>query len=324
MIGKTKATKSAALKLPTVKDLLEAGAHFGHEVKRWNPRFGEYVYTKRGNFHIVDLDKTLQKLAEALKFLQEVSKDGEIVMIGTKRQARDFVKEAAVRSGTHFIINRWVGGLITNFEVVHKGIKRLQEVEKILGGDITEFSQQQLSILRREWGRLNRLFGGVKTLDKLPEAVVVIDGYYEKVAIREAKRAGIPVVALVDSNTDPTNIDYPVPANDDALKSVRLFTNFFADAILAGNQGKGIKHEFKDFERVGVKSPSKSSDALDDLESSEQSKEENGENKVEKRKKVAKDKKEVRKKAGKVSKAKKKKDITKKKSLKSPKKSKKI
>lgn len=250
-------TKKTAVQLPTVKDLLEAGAHFGHETKRWNPQYAEFIYTKRGGFHIIDLENTCRRLGEASVFLQKAAKGGDIIMVGTKRQARDIVREEAIRCGAHFITNRWVGGLVTNFEVVHRGIKRLREIEEKLGGDLEGLTQQNLSVLRREWARLERLFGGVKTLDKLPSAIVVIDAYYERIAVRESKGAGIPVVVLVDSNTDPTGIDYPVPANDDAIKSVQLFTRCFAEAILAGNQGKGVKHEFKDFERVGVKEVSK-------------------------------------------------------------------
>lgn len=243
-----------SIKLPTVKELLEAGAHFGHEVKRWNPKFSEFVYAKRGSFHIIDLEKTLEKLKQALEFVQKAAVDGDIVMVGTKRQARDVVREEAIRCGAHFVVNRWVGGQITNFETIRKGINRLREIEKELGGeDIDKYTQQELSILRREWSRLDRLFGGVKTLEKLPDAVVIIDANYEKIALKEASKGGVSIVAMVDSNTDPNDIDYPIPANDDAIKSVQLFVRYIADAILAGNKGKGVQHEFKDLGRVGVK-----------------------------------------------------------------------
>jgi len=249
-----KVTKKTTSKLPTVKELLEAGAHFGHETKRWNPKFEEFIYTKRGVFHIIDLEKTLAKLEEAMNFLQSVaSKGDDIIFLGTKRQARDIVQEEAIRCGAHFVVNRWVGGLITNFDTVRKGIKRLREVEKMLSEDLDEFSQQELAVLRREWGRLERLFGGVKTLDKLPDAIVTIDACYERIAIKESKKGGVRIVALVDSNTDPAGIDYPVPGNDDAIKSVCLFAKYFADAVLAGNKGKGVKHDLRNFERVGVK-----------------------------------------------------------------------
>lgn len=257
--AKSKSASAADKKLPTVKDLLEAGVHFGHETKRWNPSFRDYIFTKRGKFHIIDLKQTLEKLEEAMNFLEKVSSDGEIMIVGTKRQARDTVKEEAVRCGAHFVTNRWVGGQVTNFQRISKSIKKLRDIENQLSGDISEYSQQQLSVLRREWGRLNRLFGGVKTLETPPKAVVLIDALYERMPLMELKVAEIPVVALVDSNTNPKGIDYPVPGNDDAIKSVKLFMRYFADAILRGNKGKGVEHELEDYSTIGVKSTERKS-----------------------------------------------------------------
>lgn len=249
----TKSSKKSALSLPTVKELLEAGVHFGHEKKRWNPRFAEYVYNERGGFHIIDLEKTLVKLKEAGEFLRKKAKGGDIIFVGTKRQARDIVKDEAIRCGAHFVINRWVGGLLTNFETIHKGIKKLREVEKKLQGDITPYNQQQLSVLRREWGRFDRVYGGVKNLDEVPDVVVVIDAHFERITVREARSQGIPIVALVDSNTDPGGIDYSIPGNDDAIKSIKLFVNYLAECIIIGNKGKGVEHVFVDLSRVGVR-----------------------------------------------------------------------
>lgn len=239
--------------LPSVKKLLEAGAHFGHETKRWHPAYKKYIFTKRGDFHIIDLEKTLEKMQEALDFITEQASKGEILIIGTKRQARDIVRQEAIRCGAHFVINRWVGGLITNFDEIQKSIRRLRKTEKILSGNVDEYSQQRLSVLRKEWARLDRLFGGVKTMERLPQAVVVIDAMYERIPVREVKTSEIPIVGLVDSNTNPKDIDYPIPANDDAIKSVRLFVTYIADAILMGNKGKGVEHEFEDYSMVGIK-----------------------------------------------------------------------
>lgn len=256
-----------SLKLPTVSDLLEAGVHFGHETKRWNPRFRDFIYTKRGGFHIINLEKTLEKFEQALKFLQGVAeRGGDIIVVGTKRQARDIAREEAIRAGIHFVINRWVGGQITNFETVGKGIKNLREIEEQLSGDISDFSQYDLSVLRREWGRLDRLFGGVKQLTKRPDAVIIVDAHYESIAVREARAAGVPIVALVDSNTDFSNIDYPIPANDDAIKSLELFMKYFADVISAGYAGKGVKHSFTDYSRVGINEGAKETSAEEKAE----------------------------------------------------------
>lgn len=249
-----KKTEKAINKLPTVKEMLEAGVQFGHETKRWNPNFAEYIYTKRGKFHIIDLEKTLKMLSEAMKFLTDTSRKGkEVLIIGTKRQARDIVKEMAVRCGAHYVTNRWVGGLMTNFDVIQKSVARLREIEEDLSKDTKRYSQQQLSVLRREWARLDRLFSGVKYLKKAPDVIVVIDAHYDKIVVREAKAAKVPIIAIVDSNTDPRGIDYVIPANDDAIKSINLFAKYLADAILKGNEGKGVKHEFIDLSTVGIK-----------------------------------------------------------------------
>lgn len=249
-------TKNIKIKLPSLKELLKAGVHFGHETKRWNPNYQKYIYTKRGKFHIIDLEKTLEKLKEALMFLGGKA-DSDILIVGTKRQARDIVKEEAMRCGIHFVTNRWVGGLFTNFEEISKGIKRLRELEDILDGDLKGLSQQRLSVLRKEWGRLIRLFGGVKYLDSIPDVIIIFDTNYERIVFREAKKAKIPVVAIVDSNTDPSSIEYPIPANDDAIKSIKLFAQYIADAIINNRKGKGVNHELKDFSMVGIKQADK-------------------------------------------------------------------
>lgn len=244
---------SRSFELPSVKELLEAGVHFGHETKRWNPNYREYIYQKRGKFHIIDLEKTLEKLEEALKFLKESASKGEILIVGTKRQARDIVREEAIRSGALYVTNRWVGGQLTNFEKVQKSIDKLTKIEERLSGDLSKISQQRLSVLRREWGRLERLFGGIKKMKRIPSAIVLIDALYERIPLHEATVANVPVVALVDSNTNPLDLDYPIPGNDDAIRSIKLFVKMFADAILLGNKGKGVKHEFTDFSTIGVK-----------------------------------------------------------------------
>lgn len=202
-------------------------------------------------------------------------------MVGTKRQAREIVREQAIRSGAHFVVNRWVGGQITNFDTVGKGIKGLRDVEEKLSGDISEYTPYELAVLRREWGRLDRLFGGVKQLNKRPDVIVVIDAHFENIAIKEAKKAGIPIVAVVDSNTDHRGIQYPIPANDDAINAVQLLVTTLADAISAGNKGKGVKHEFTDFSKIGVEPKPDKSSAKDDLETPEKEDEASRETKKE-------------------------------------------
>jgi small subunit ribosomal protein S2 len=248
-----KSTKKSSVSTPTVKDMLAAGSQFGHQTKRWDPNYRKYIYAKRGNFHIIDLEKTHEYLNKARQFLTDAAKSKTVLMVGTKRQARDIIREEAVRAGVHFVVNRWVGGTITNFDTIEKGIKSLRNIEEKLSGDLDEYSQKELSVMRREWGRLSRLYGGIKFLQSVPEVLLVVDVHYEKAAIREAKRAGITIVALVDSNSDPSGIDYVIPANDDAIKSIKLLVSSCADAILEGNKGKGIKHLFKDFSTVGIR-----------------------------------------------------------------------
>jgi small subunit ribosomal protein S2 len=251
-VNTTKAKKSS-IKIPTVRELLEAGAHFGHETKRWNPNYAEFIYTKRDKFHIIDLEKTLKKFKEALEFIQKVAPKGNILIVGTKRQARDIVREEAIRCGAHFVINRWVGGTISNFPRISKSIEKLRKIEEKLKGDVKKYTQQQLAVLRREWARYDRLFGGIKKLEKLPDVVIIIDAKYEKMTVRELKSAKIPIIAVVDSNTNPKGIDYPIPANDDAIKSVELLVKYISDAILKGNRGRGVRHEFEDLSMVGIK-----------------------------------------------------------------------
>jgi len=247
-----KSEKQTSISIPTVKEMLEAGVHFGHETKRWNPSFREYIFDKRGKFHVIDLEKTVENLKKALKYLVDISSKKEILFVGTKRQARDIMKEEATRCGAHFITNRWVGGLLTNFEIIHKGIRKLRKVEEKLSGNLKEYTPQELSVQRREWGRLDRLFGGVKFLDELPGVIVLIDPRFEWITVKEARVAKIPVVAVVDSNSNPNLVDYPVPGNDDAIKSIQLFSKVLADAVLVGNKGKGVQHVLADFSKVGV------------------------------------------------------------------------
>jgi len=238
-------------KLPEISELLEAGVHFGHETKRWNPAYGEFIFSTRGKFHIINVEKTLEKMKEALEALVEASKKGEILFVGTKRQARELLRECAIACGAHFVINRWPGGLLTNFEVISKGIERLRKLEENFENKANDYNQAELSVYRRRWGRLDRLFSGVKSMTRLPSAILVVDSHFEKNAVREAKIKNIPVIALVDSNSDPNMVDFPIPANDDALKSIQLFAKYFVENINSFGV-KRVAYEYKDFSKIGI------------------------------------------------------------------------
>lgn len=247
----TKAPKSDVklnLEMPTVIDLLEAGVHFGHEAKRWNPKMLEYIYTKRGDIHIIDLAKTLSHLEVALSFLKRAAQRGDVVFVGTKRQACDVVKDAALESGAHYVINRWAGGLLTNYSVVRKSLKKYKKLEKDLLIGVENRTKQEIAWMKKDYDRYFRLYEGVKHLSEKPTAVVVIDAKREKIAVREARSAGIPVVALVDTNVDPDKIDYLIPGNDDAISSIELIMKLIAKAVLEGNEGRRLASVRKTYE----------------------------------------------------------------------------
>lgn len=226
--------------LPTIVDLLEKGVHFGHEIRRWNPKMSEYIYTKRGGIHIIDLARTLQNLEIALKFLKQASRTGDILFVGTKRQASDIIKDAAIRSGSHYVIHRWAGGLLTNYGVVKKSIQRLIDLEKQLAAGVENRTKQEIAWMKKEYERLARLYEGVKHLSTKPAAIVVVDSKRERIAVKEARKSGIIVVALADTNANPGDIDFIIPGNDDALGSIELIISLLANAVAEGNEGKGV------------------------------------------------------------------------------------
>lgn len=250
---KTKETKKATAKsqvkkvkketfkieLPELKQLLEAGAHFGHAVKRWNPKMAPYIYKERNGIHIFDLFKTVEELRKAVQFLAEaVSKGKTVVMLGTKGQAVAVIKEEAERLRVPYVVNRWVGGTLTNWEQIKSRIDLLREMrEKEEKGEYSKYTKKEQVVLRREIERLERMYGGLVGLKKRPEILFVVDPSREKTAVKEARDTGTVVVALADTNADPDQIDYIIPANDDALKSVRLIVTTVAKAIEAGQKG---------------------------------------------------------------------------------------
>src|SRR6516164_10975758 len=221
-----------------MKELLEAGVHFGHQTKRWNPKMKEYIFGERNGIYIIDLQKTLKMFKEASKFVQDLASDGKIVLfVGTKRQAQDAIAEEATKCGGFYINQRWLGGLLTNWVTVQKSVKRLKELDDMAtDGRYELLPKKEVIKLERERKHLQANLAGIKTLNRLPDTIFVIDSNKEQIAVKEARKLGIPVVAVVDTNCDPTQVDYVIPGNDDALRAIRLFTTKIADSAYEGAQ----------------------------------------------------------------------------------------
>jgi small subunit ribosomal protein S2 len=223
-----------------MKELLEAGVHFGHQVRRWNPKMKEYIFGERNGIYIIDLQKTQRMFREAIAFVTNLiaeDKGKTVLFVGTKRQAQDAIREEAEKSGQYYVNQRWLGGLLTNFQTVQKSIKRLKDLESMqTDGRYEKMTKKERIKLDRERESLNKNLSGIKSMNRLPDAVFIIDVKKEEIAVAEANRLGIPIVAVVDTNCSPEGIDYVIPGNDDALRAVRLFASRIADAIVEGNQ----------------------------------------------------------------------------------------
>ncbi len=226
----------------TMKQLLEAGVHFGHQTRRWNPKMDRYIYMERNGIYIIDLQQTVKKFDEAYNFIKEVVAGGKgVLFVGTKKQAQETIKDEAKRCEMFFVNQRWLGGMLTNYKTIRKRVFRLKELEKMeADGAFEVLSKKEVAKLRNEWERLERFLGGIKDMDKLPGAVFVVDPRKEKIAVAEARKLHIPVVAIVDTNCDPDEIDYVIPGNDDAIRAVRLISAKIADAVLESKQGEQI------------------------------------------------------------------------------------
>jgi len=235
--GKTK--RRIFMSIISMKQLLEAGVHFGHQTRRWNPKMKPYIFTERNGIYIIDLQKTVKKIEEAYEFVRQLAADGgNVLFVGTKKQAQDSVQEEATRSGMFYVNQRWLGGTLTNFKTIRKRINRLNEIEKMEeDGTFDVLPKKETINLTREKERLLKFLGGIRDMDKLPDAVFVIDPRKENIAVAEARKLNIPIVGIVDTNCDPDEIDYIIPANDDAIRAVRLLTSTIADAIIEGKQG---------------------------------------------------------------------------------------
>jgi small subunit ribosomal protein S2 len=226
-----------------MKELLEAGVHFGHQTKRWNPRMKEYIFGERNGIYIIDLQKTLKMFKEASKFVTDLTGQGKVILfVGTKRQAQDAIAEEANRCGMFYINQRWLGGLLTNWITVQKSVKRLQELDEMAtDGRYELLTKKEVIRLERERKHLQANLAGIKNMRRLPDALFVVDSNNEAIAVKEARKLGIPVVAVVDTNCDPTVVDYVIPGNDDALRAIRLFTSKISDSVVEGVQMAGDK-----------------------------------------------------------------------------------
>ena len=223
----------------SIKQLLEAGVHFGHPTKKWNPKMAEYIFTQRNGIHIVDLQKTVKKFEEAYNYVAELAAEGgTILFVGTKKQAADTVKEEALKCGMYYVNVRWPGGMLTNFNTIRKSIKRLKDLEKKQAdGTFDLLPKKEVAKLQKEMADLEKSYGGIKDMERLPSAVFVVDTRKEHIAVLEAKKLGIPVVAIVDTNCDPEDADYIIPGNDDAIRAIKLIAGALADAVIAAHGG---------------------------------------------------------------------------------------
>ena len=224
----------------SMKQLLEAGVHFGHQTRRWNPKMAPYIFTERNGIYIIDLQKTVKKLDEAYAFIKSVAENGDnVLFVGTKKQAGDSVKEEALRAGAYYVNARWLGGMMTNFKTIQRRIARLEQLHTMQeDGTFNLLPKKEVVKLELEIEKLEKYLGGIKDMKKLPGALFIVDPRKEKIAVSEAKKLGIPVVAIVDTNCDPDDADYVIPGNDDAIRAVKLIAGAMADAILEGRQGE--------------------------------------------------------------------------------------
>ena len=226
----------------TMKQLLEAGVHFGHQTRRWNPKMAPYIFTERNGIYIIDLQKTVKKIEEAYDAMKEIASEGKpILFVGTKKQAQQAVKDEAARCGQYYVSERWLGGMLTNHKTIAKRIARLYEIEKMEeDGTFEKLAKKEVIKLRAEAEKLEKFLGGIKEMKGMPGAIFVVDPKKERIAVKEARILGIPIIGIVDTNCDPDDVDYVIPANDDAIRAVKLITSRMADAVIEANQGESF------------------------------------------------------------------------------------
>ena len=232
------------MSIVSMKQLLEAGVHFGHQTRRWNPKMKGYIFTERNGIYIIDLQKTVKKIEDAYEFVKNISAEGGyILFVGTKKQAQESIQEEAERCGMYYVNQRWLGGMLTNFKTIRKRIDRLHELEKWRRRSLEVLPKKEVLNLRREKDRLEKNLGGIKDMTELPQAIFIVDPRKERIAIQEARKLQIPIIAIVDTNCDPDEVDYIIPGNDDAIRAVKLLTEKMADAVIEGRQGEQMEAE---------------------------------------------------------------------------------
>ncbi len=226
------------MKTITLMDMLKAGVHFGHKTSLWNPKMAPYIYTQRNNIHILDLEKTKTKLTQALNYAKEVAaRGGTILFVGTKRQAKEVVRKAAESAGMPYVVTRWLGGTFTNFRTIQRTIKKMERYEKMIAeGEIKKYTKKEQLMIARELEKMKQFFSGIKDMKKLPDAIFVLDVKYDHIPVEEARQSKVKVIGLVDTNSDPSKVDYVIPSNDDAIKVIEFMANAMSDAILAGRK----------------------------------------------------------------------------------------
>ena len=235
--------KENLMAVVTMKSLLESGVHFGHQVKRWDPRMKKYIFAERNGIHIIDLQKTIVAIKDAYEAVRKVTSNGKSVLfVGTKKQAQQAIAKEAERCDMYYVNNRWLGGMLTNFTTIKKSLLRLKKIEKMeVDGTFENLTKKEVSALQKEKSKLEKNLGGIKEMKELPGAIFIIDTHKEQIAVAEARRMGIPIIAVVDTNCNPEGIDYPIPGNDDAIRAISLFTSIIANAVIESDNENGLK-----------------------------------------------------------------------------------
>ena len=263
-------TKREELKMAVVamKQLLDAGVHFGHQTRRWDPKMAEYIFQARNGIHIIDLQKTSKKLDEAYAFIKEQAEEGKTVLfVGTKKQAQECMKEAALKCGIYYVDQRWLGGMLTNFGTIQKRIQRLRDLETMQeDGTFDVLPKKEVILLKKEMEKLEKNLGGIKEMNELPGVIFLVDPKKERIAILEAKKLGIPVVGLVDTNCNPEELDYPIPGNDDAIRAVKLIADVMANAVIEGRQGESFDVETVEEQDVETEEATSMEEVVENVE----------------------------------------------------------
>lgn len=254
----------------TMKQLLEAGVHFGHQTRRWNPKMEEYIFTERNGIYIIDLQKTVKLIDTAYDYMKNVAADGGVVLfVGTKKQAQDSIEEEATRAGQYYVNHRWLGGTLTNWKTIQSRIARLKELKKMAeDGTFDVLPKKEVAVLTKQREKLERFLGGIEDMPRIPDVLFIVDPHKEQIAVKEAQKLHIPIVAMVDTNTDPDDIDYVIPSNDDAIRAVRLITSKMADAIVEGKQGQDDAQQAEAATDENAEEETVSEDSLKNLKNS--------------------------------------------------------